>query len=219
MAGTITALEQQKTNPRRVNVSLDGAYAFPLGLDVAVRAGLRTGIPLSDERIAELVAADGWQTLYDATLNFLSYRPRSESEVRRYLARRKAPAAVSEEIIARLKASGLVDDTAFARYWVENRQQFSPRSSRALRSELRSKGVDGATVAAAVSADDSEAAYRAGQKKMRSLAAADAETFRRKLLGFLLRRGFGYEVAQETVARLWREGSAPETRPDLMDET
>jgi regulatory protein len=211
MAGTITSIEVQARNTRRVNVHLDGAYAFPLAMEVAVQAGLARGMVLSDERIAELEAEDRWQKTYDAALNFLSFRPRSEDEMRRYLDKHKAPPNLRERVVARLKESKLLDDQAFARFWVENRDTFSPRSSRALRLELRRKGVDDRTIAAAVSGDDADAAYRAGLKKMRLLATADRETFLRKLLPFLQRRGFGYETAREAVDRLWRERSDTNT--------
>jgi regulatory protein len=216
MAGTITSVVVQARNPRRVNVYLDEAYAFALGLEVATQAGLKRGMALSDQQIADLAAEDTWQKTYDATLNFLSYRPRSEDEVRRYLNKRKVSPALSDKLIARLKQSKLVDDEAFARFWVENRETFSPRSSRALRAELRSKGIDNSTIEESVAGDDSDAAYRAGQKKARTLRAADFETFRHKLLPFLQRRGFGYETARDVVNRLWRESrtNAAEQGPD-----
>lgn len=204
-AETVSALQVQARNPRRVNVFLDGTYAFALSLEVATQAGLKPGMVLTSEHIAALQAQDTWQKTYDATLNYLAYRPRSEEEIRRYLRRRQAPAEICNRVLARLKESGLVDDEAFAHFWVENRDAFSPRSARALRSELRSKGVSSDTIEAQVSGDDSDAAYRAASKKLRPLAGADKDTFRRKLLSFLQRRGFGYETSREVVDRLWRE--------------
>jgi regulatory protein len=205
IAGTVSALQVQARNPRRVNVFLDGTYAFALSLEVATQAGLKPGLALTGEQVAALEAQDTWQKTYDATLSFLSYRPRSETEVQRYLSRRKVPAEICKRVLARLKESGLVDDEAFARFWVENRDAFSPRSARALRSELRSKGISSDTIDAQVAGDDSDAAYRAATKKLRSLAGADKDTFRSKLLSFLQRRGFGYETSREVVNRLWRE--------------
>jgi regulatory protein len=209
MAGTITSVVIQARNPHRVNVHLDGTYAFALSLEVATQASLKQGVVLSDQQIGDLAAEDVWHKTYDATLNFLSYRPRSEDEVRRYLNKRKVPPDLIAKLIVRLKQSKLVDDEAFARFWVENRETFSPRSSRAMRAELRSKGIDNSTIEESVTGDDSEAAYRAGLKKVRTLRADDFETFRRKLLPFLQRRGFGYETAREAVNRLWRERAKP----------
>ena len=205
MAGTITSIEVQQRNRRRVNVFLDGDFAFALSLEVATQANLRRDLALSDSVIAELKSEDTQQKTYDAVLNFLSFRPRSEDEVRRYLNRRQAPPELADRLVARLTKSGLLDDEAFTRFWVENRETFSPRSSRALRSELRSKGIDDSTIAASIPNDDGSAAYEAATKKAHRLASADRETFRRKLLGFLQRRGFSYDVARETVDRVWRE--------------
>ena len=205
MAGTISTIEVQARNPRRVNVFLNGTYAFALSMEVATEANLKRDMALTDEQIADLVAEDMWHKTYDAALNFLSYRPRSEDEVRRYLYRRKVSSTISERVLARLRDSKLIDDQAFAQYWVENRETFSPRSGRALRSELRSKGIDDSTIAANISGDDSAAAYQAAQKKARSLRTADRETFRRKLLSFLQRRGFSYDTCREAVDRVWRE--------------
>lgn len=205
MAGIITSIEVQARNPRRVNVFLDGEFGFALSMDVATTAGLKRSMALSDSQIAALQAEDVQQKTYDAVLNFLSFRPRSEEEVRRYLSRRQTPPDLADRLVSRLRQSGLLDDEAFARYWVENRETFSPRSVRALRTELRSKGIDDSTIAAAVPNDDSAAAYDAASRRARRLVSADRETFRRKLLGFLQRRGFSYDVARETVDRVWRE--------------
>jgi len=117
MAGTITSVVVQARNPHRVNVFLDGAYAFPLSVEVATQAGLKPGMALSDQQVTDLSDQDTWQKTYDATLNFLSYRPRSEDEVRRYLDKRKVSQDLSGKLIARLKQSKLLDDEAFARFW------------------------------------------------------------------------------------------------------
>lgn len=208
MAGTITSIDVQARNPRRVNVHLDGQFAFALSLEVATLARLKRSMTLSDDDIAALQADDVQQKTYDAVLNFVSFRPRSEYEVRRYLNRRKTPPDLTDRLVARLTANGLLDDDAFARFWVENRSTFNPRSDRALRAELRSKGVDDGTITAVLPQDDSAAAYDAATRRARrmvAVAGADADIFRRKLLGYLQRRGFSYDVARETVDRVWRE--------------
>lgn len=205
MAGLITSIELQKRNPKRVNVYVDGAYAFAVTVEAATAAGLKPSLALSDEGIAALLTEDEQRKHYDAVLGFLSYRPRSTAEIRRYLAKRGAATQESDAILARLRDSGLIDDTAFARFWIENRAAFSPRGQRALRAELRSKGVDNEVIADSLDGDDDAAAYQAGLKRMRLLANSDYETFRRKLIPFLQRRGFAYETARLAMQRLWNE--------------
>jgi regulatory protein len=145
MAGTITALRFQKRNKDRVNVYLDGQFAFGLAVIKAVR--LRVGQALSDDDVARLRAQDKVERAYERALNFLSYRPRSEDEVRRNLRQKDVEDEVVEVVVERLTRAGLLDDREFARYWVENRLQFNPRGARALRHELRGKGVSASVIA------------------------------------------------------------------------
>jgi regulatory protein len=141
-------------------------------------------------------------------LRFLSYRPRSESEVRRRL-EAKFAGQVAESVVQRLTEQGLLDDTSFAQEWTRSRVSHRPRSAKAIRRELLGKGVDRDTAQAAVETlDDEESAYRAGLRAAASLADTDYTTFRRRLQGYLYRRGFSQAVIRRTANRLWEEREA-----------
>ena len=209
MAGQITAIEAQR-RPRgnRRNIFLDGRYAFSLQDELA--ATLSVGQQLSDAAIADLQNQDERARAFESALVFLSYRPRSEREVRDRLARKQVPPSAIDQAIERLRRLGLVDDEAFARYWVEQRQTHRPRGARLLRQELFQKGIARETSAGAVEAGDDqlapeEAAYRAAERRARSLRAADEREFTTRLGQFLLRRGFDYETARAACRRLWQE--------------
>lgn len=206
MAGKITALVVQKRNKERVNVYLDGEFAFGLAMIEAVK--LKKGQELTDENINRLKALDEIEVVHDRALNLLSYRPRSAEEVRRKLRQSKqvfSDTAI-DQAVEKLERAGLLDDEAFARYWVSNREQFSPRSARALRHELRQKGVSNRAIDSALSdLDEQDAAYRAAQAKVRRYAQADEKTFRKRLGGYLSRRGFSYGIVREVLDRLWEE--------------
>jgi len=204
MTKTITALKAQKRNPRRVNVYLDGRYAFSLAAIEAAK--LRRGQVLSDEDIERLRERDSFEKAYDRALRFLSYRPRSEAEVRRYLRDKAVSPAIEDEVIERLTRAKLLDDLAFARYWVENRESFNPRGLRMLRYELRRKGLSEETIAQALAdLEEEESAYRAALRRGRRLARLDQVSFRQKLGAYLLRRGFPHEVVDLAVERTWQE--------------
>jgi regulatory protein len=204
MGGTITALEAQKRNKERVNVYLDGEFAF--GLTVLEAARLRKGQTLSDSEIAALKAHDSVEQAYESAVRFLGNRPRSITEVRRNLTEKEVVPSVIEEVIARLESRGYVDDVAFARFWVGNRQQFKPRGTRALRFELREKGVSNEVIDQVLSeVDTSDAAYQAALDKAKRLRNLDKRTFREKLGAFLARRGFDYDTVGEVVNRLINE--------------
>jgi regulatory protein len=204
MGGTISALEVQQHNKERVNVYLDGAFAF--GLAVLEAARLRKGQYLTDSEIAALKAQDVVEQAYERAVRFLAQRPRSTSEIRRHLAEKDVDKAAIEEAIARLEAQGYLDDKAFARYWLANRQQFRPRGTRALRFELREKGVPASVIDEVLADfDSSDAAYQAALDKARRFRGLDRRTFRDKLGSYLMRRGFDYDTVRDVIERLIRE--------------
>jgi regulatory protein len=204
MAGKITGLRYQKTNPDRVSVYLDGRFAF--GLPAILAARLKTGQFLTDAEIEALQAEGDTEKTYNRALDFLGYRPRSRQEIDRYLQKRDVPQVQIEAVIGRLEHAGLLDDEAFARYWVENRERFRPRGLRALRYELRTKGVSEEIIDQVLETVDApESAYRSAGKKAQQLSCLDRQTFYRKMIAFLSRRGFAYEVAREVTDRYWTE--------------
>ncbi|OGO04486.1 MAG: hypothetical protein A2Y91_04770 [Chloroflexi bacterium RBG_13_54_8] len=146
------------------------------------------------------------ESCLDAAFRYLSYRPRSQQEIRTHLKRKGFDAASVEHALLHLNRQGLLNDLAFAQFWKENRESFSPRSRAMLQSELRAKGIAVDTIAAVVEEVDEESgAWQAAAKKTRTLVDADYDTFRRKLNNFLRQRGFSYEVIQRTVDHLWQE--------------
>lgn len=208
MAGQITALKVQARNRQRVNVYLDGRFAF--GLAAIEAARLQVGQFLSDEEIARLQERDQVERAVNQALALLSYRPRSRREVHRRLAEKGYGGKAVEEALARLSRVGLLDDGAFARYWVENRFQFNPRGVTALRQELRQQGLDDACIEEALEGYDEEAAaVRAAAAALRRLRHLDQPTLIQRLVGYLIRRGFPYAIIQPLVQQVLA-GRAPE---------
>jgi regulatory protein len=201
----ITAIEPQRKNPRRVNVYLDGEFA--LGLSSLVAAWLKVGQTLTEEKIASLQAKDEQESVYQKALHFLSYRPRSTAEVRQNLNKRNVAESLIEATLERLQRSGLVNDEAFARAWVENRSEFRPRSKLALKMELRRKGLDDEIVQSVLAegVDEEALALDAAWKYVRRLEGRERSEFRIKLSGFLARRGFSYSIIAPVVSQVWQE--------------
>jgi regulatory protein len=202
---TITAIEPQKKNPQRVNVYLDGEFAF--GLSKLVAAWLKVGQTLTEEKIASLPDEDEREAVYQKALHFLNYRLRSTAEVRQNLNKHSVPEALIVATLERLQHSGLVNDEAFARAWVENRGEFRPRSKSALRLELRRKGLDDEVVQSVLAegVDEESLALQAARKYVRRLTGLERNVFRFKLGGFLARRGFSYSIIAPVVSQVWQE--------------
>lgn len=218
MAGKITALKVQKRNPNRVNIYLDGQFAF--GLARIVAAWLSLDQELDDKKIAELQAQDTQEVAYQKSLTLIGYRPRAEAEVSRRLREGGFEEPVIEATLDRLRKAGLVEDAAFARIWVENRSAFRPRGRRALAMELRQKGVEEEEISQALdaAADEDQLALEAARRQARRLEKLDWETFRKKLSGFLGRRGFAYGTIAPVIQQIWREMHAEELTENTKGE-
>lgn len=202
--GIITALEVQKRNKERVNVYIDGEYSFGLSLIEAAR--LRKGQALSETEISALKGQDDVIRAVDSAAHFLGFRPRSTQELRRNLAEKDIPKPVIEAALERMTTMGYVDDAAFARYWVQSRSTFKPLSKKALRYELKQKGIADSIIEETLDGlEEVDQAYKAAQSQARKLRNLSKRDFQQKLSAFLQRRGFSYSTTREMVDRLYEE--------------
>ncbi|MFL5759382.1 MAG: regulatory protein RecX [Thermomicrobiales bacterium] len=217
-SGTITKIAAQEHNPNRVSVFLDGEFAFGIGLDAAASQQLDVGQELPSERVKEIKIADEIGRATESALGLLAARPRSVREIRDRLRRKGYEPATIDRAIEKLEGWNYVDDTEFARYWVENRSAHKPRGHRLLEQELRQKGVDRELVKKVISAaeiDEAAAALDLARAKFPSYKNEDPQVARRKLIGFLQRRGFDYDVIKPALDQLFGEID-DELEPDLM---
>lgn len=244
MQDLITALTADPHDPNKVHIFVDGKHALAVSLDVAASERLIVGQPCPPGRLERIYAAEQQQQIYEAALHFLSYRPRSAREVEQRLRKKGYLPEQIESVLARLQQRGYVDDHEFARFWINSRQTFSPRGPRLLRSELRQKGVSpqvideilaehreeqvsSAQQAAEIasiynlSADDEPApgsdeatALALAQKRMRLLSNLDPVTQKRRLSGFLARRGYDFHTIDSVFKRVF----AREDEMELFDE-
>ncbi len=223
----VTQIEPAQRDADRVAVWLDGRLALTCHASVWAAAGWVTGDDVGAEDVRRLTETDETQTLVERALRLLAARPRSRAELARRLARgtkaRPAPApAQIEAALARLAELELIDDRAFADFWVEQRDRFRPKGSQALRGELRGQGVARDEIEAVVAPDrDLERALDAGRRRAHQIAARkpdDPRAFRDQLGPFLVRRGFPYDIVREAVTRLWREISETDAPVGLEDQ-
>ena len=202
----VTALRAKGRRHERILVYLDGKFAFSLEAEVVAKEKVAVGQELTGERIKALTRANELERCFGVAKHYLSYRPRSEFELKERLCRRGFDVGSVETVLAGLKELGLVDDLEFARFWRDNREAFSPRSGSLTRMELRRKGVAEEIISQIVSTiSDADSAYQVALSKARRLPLSDYEGFRRRLGEHLRRRGFSYGVISNTVARLWQE--------------
>ncbi|MCL5257138.1 MAG: RecX family transcriptional regulator [Chloroflexi bacterium] len=209
--GRITSIKEQRSNGERVNVYIDGRYAFPVSRSVAEGAGLRPGMEVSADDARRLRQSDLSEKAKEAAFRLLAFRPRSLAEIRIRLERKGFDSEIVEAVLGWLQERGYLDDREFARFWIENREAFNPRGTRLLQHELRQKGVDTEIVDEALSEgsvpDEEAAALDLARRKAQTYKSLDRAAFTRRLMGFLQRRGYGYGVCSKVARKVWNERS------------
>lgn len=216
----ITDIKEQRRKGR-FNVDVDGKFRFALAAEILVKAGLLLGQEISEEEIKRLQQKDIKNKLYNLALRFLSYRPRSEKEIRDYLLKKirkihghrvaswqiganSGDRKTVEPIIDKLKLQDLANDAEFARWWLNQRQSFRPKGAFILKQELRQKGVDNSLIAQLI---DDLITPEAEQKMARKLVGERLKTLKRlsfwelrqKLFQFLAYRGFANTTIKLTL--------------------
>lgn len=211
----ITALTSQQKDPNRINVMVDGAYRFSLDLSQVVSLGVKLGREYTDAELDEIEGESQFGKLYARALEYCLMRPHSAKEVRDYLWRKtratkyksrktgemKERAGVAPEltdrVFDRLVEKRYIDDEAFARYWVENRNLLKGASRRKLEAELRAKGVAREVIELQLAETD-----RSDESELEKVIAKKRSKYSddQKLMQYLARQGFGYDDIKRALS-------------------
>ena len=207
----ISKLKKQKTS-NRVNVFLNNKFSFSLTPDEVYRHHLSVGQKLTKEQIKNLSLKSFQEKLFFKVLNFLSYRPRSEKEIKDYLTKNLAKdknldlqlkKEIKTQTIDRLKKDKLINDYEFCQWWLEQRSAFKPKGKRGLSLELRQKGINPKIIAQALAKISEKQLLASAQKiitpKLKLYKNLPKIKLKQKLIGFLSRRGFSWEIIKSVV--------------------
>lgn len=207
-SGTVTRVSPQQATAERMNIYLDGTYAFSMSLRALAEQPVSVGDHLSTADIERLRNADEPDRATNAALNLLAHRGRSERELRQRLRQKGFTQAAIDATIRRVVDWGYLNDERFAASWVEQRSSSKPRSRRALAHELREKGVDRELITHAIDeADIDEAAdaKRLAADKWRKERAQPLDKRRQRTAGYLARRGYSWQIAKQAIDALAAE--------------
>jgi regulatory protein len=199
----ITDLIADTRREGRIAVVIDGTQAAVVSLDMVERLGLRLGGTVDEAALAE---ADADCALYDRAVRLIATRSRSATDIRRRLKREGAEAVRIERVIASLASHGFVDDAAHARSVTRSRVRSSGASARRIKQELARQGVPPEIADEAIgevfadeSIDEASIARDVARKRAAQLADLPAPVRRRRLYGFLARRGYSPDVVRAAV--------------------
>jgi regulatory protein len=204
----ITKIEQQKRNHSRFSVYLDDVFAFGISEDVYIRhrKTLEVGSEIDQSFIDEVLTAEEIQKTMDSALRLLSFRIRSEHELRTRLRLKGYEDNWIELALEKLRSYQYVNDESFARTLAKDRQQVKKLGQRGLKAELKQKGINQEIIDDVVDElctdeKELEQAIELCEKKLRTISGKDSlPKIKQKLVQFLIRKGYSYEIAGRAIA-------------------
>jgi regulatory protein len=200
----ITSIEKQKKAKNRWNVFVDGEFFCGLYADTILKYGLHVNNDYSKTVLNEIKDYDEYIFGKDIALNYLSYRIRTVSELKKKLKEKKVSVKTTEKILKYLEESGLINDEEFARVLIEDRIKRKPVGIRVLKQKLYEKGVPkqiGEKVLENVfnNVDEKQLALINFKKLYPKIKDKEKQVQKKKTYEYLTRKGFGYDVISEIV--------------------
>lgn len=198
----ITKIEPQKSQ-RRVNIYLNGEFAFGADLETFVKLKLKVGQEYSEKEIENITKKAEFQTVLNKILRFVTLRPRSEKEIRDWLKNKKITENIHEDLFNRLKRLKLCNDAVFAKWWVGQRLQFKNRSIREIANELYKKGIDRKIIEKVLkesNIDEENSAKKLLEKRAFAWGKYKGYVKKKKMSEYLARKGFAWDVIKKVVS-------------------
>ena len=199
----ITDIKQAVKNPNRVNIFVDNEYSLSLDIAQLVDEKLKIGTCLSAEKLNELKNKSEYGKLYQRTLEWVLTRPHSIKETKDYLFKKEVRSErdisrFRDEILERLISKGHLDDKRFAEYYVENRFISKGISKKRMRMELMKKGIKSEIIDEVLNSS-----ARNDEEEIKKIIAKKRSKYDdEKLISYLVRQGFGFELARTLVQDL-----------------
>jgi regulatory protein len=207
-AGKIASVTSAGRGGRRVEITMESGTTYTVDSNVAYDAGIAPNLAMEQADVQALLDADDLLAAKQVATRQLSYRPRSISELRQTLGQRGFGRQIIDQVIERFSELGYLDDADFARRWIQTREQLAPRGTRLLKQELRQKGIDTDLADEALAdadLDELDAATRIAERRLPKMTGLDRDTQRRRLAGYLERRGFSHDVVRQIDRKYFRE--------------
>jgi regulatory protein len=203
----VTKIGVQKRNRKRRSVFIDGEFAFGLDEEVLYKSGLKKGESLTQQRIKEITEEERKKEAKDAALKFLSFRRRTEKQVKEKLQKKGFDERTIKTTIDKLKEFDLINDFEFATSWVKDRLAFKPRGKRLLKQELWKKGIRKDIIERVTEEqcqDEDESALKLVERTSKRYKNLEPQVAKRRMYNLLLRRGFSYETSKNALQFLTR---------------
>ncbi|TNE49063.1 MAG: recombinase RecX [Deltaproteobacteria bacterium] len=211
--GTITKLQQQRKDPKRVSIFIDEEFAFGMNMELAMQHALEKGRFLTVEKQREVWQAERLLRAKTSALDYIAYKARTEHEVFTKLRSNGFEEEIVESVIARFRDLGYINDEQYAQQYAKSRLNNKGHGPRRIQNDLRRRGVSSSHISDAIdNLSDNESqieiAYTLAEKRWARLAKESNPLKRRKKLqDFLVRRGFDFDTIRAVVDRVRKESN------------
>lgn len=203
----ISKITTQKRNKNRYNIFIDDgqgeSYGFSVEEDVLIEFHLQKGMELTQDLIRTLMQKDNLHKSFTLAINYLSYRMRSEKEIRDYLAKKEVDEEKINLVVDKLKEEGYLHDGEFAQALVNTRINTTNKGPRLVQRELIEKGVDKATAEQALTDYEPEVqlekAMKLIEKKNKTSSKKSHKQHIQYLKQTLMQKGFNSDTIQEAI--------------------
>jgi regulatory protein len=203
----VTKIEVQKRNPKRKSVFINEKFAFGVDEEIFYKSGLKKGDSLTEQQIKKITKEERKKEAKDVALRFLSFRRRTEKQVKEKLQKKGFDENTIKATIDKLREFDLINDLEFATSWVKDRLAFKPRGKKLLKQELWKKGISKdiiEQVTQELCQDEDKSALELLEKIKKRYKDLEPTVARRRMFSFLLRRGFSYETTKKALSQINR---------------
>ena len=211
MKKRLTDIQIDKETPSRRILFLDGACFDSVDAGCIPKLGLRVGLEIETEVLQKLIQTDEGMRAKNCALELLSSQSYSKNQMIYQLEQKGFGAEAIDMTLQDLEQLGHIKDEDFAKKWIARRQRSKPKGKKMLQHELANHSIDKTTVDRVLAeihdTEEINRAWQLAQKQVKRYQSLAPEVAKRRLHGFLLRRGFDYETIQSVIARVLIKGN------------
>lgn len=208
-SGLITKIEQQKRNKKRYNIYIENEYTFSVHEDILVSLRLLKGKYINSQEVKEIMQEEEKKKIERAIFHYLSYRPRTVMEVKRHLLEKGYKDEFIQYKIDEFIQKGYLNDKDFAQQWFTERIRTKKKGFRLLAEELKQKGISSSILEQIMLNMDQEeewqSCYQLALKKIKNDPNLEDVNAKHKLMQYLARRGFSFDLIQRIYTKIMEE--------------
>ncbi len=213
-SGKITALKQQVKNRDRISVFIDGKYAFGIWTDLVLSHKLHVGKELSEVNLVDLSHNETLLKGRSTALRYLTYAFRTEHQIREHLRQKGYSGEEINCVVQNLEDLGYIDDQKYAFEYAVARFKNKKFGPARIRRELTEDGVSQDCITRAIAAGVQSDALTTSAKKLverfQTQVHGSLLERKKKLVDYLIRRGYEYNTAIELVQEVLSQSESNE---------